>query len=317
MQAASRCGASRKAHEFPPEPHASKASFRVSPTLLGMLYAMAAGITFCGLNIILRLLSGELPTFQVQFMRYLMGLVAVLPWIFHDGLAAYRTRSLSGQLWRGAVHASGLFLWFAALPLIPFAELTAIGFTSPIFIMAGAVIWLKEKMFWQRWLAGLLGFLGVLVVVWPGLGGGANWGSLMMLASSPLFAASFLITKALARRDSPTVIVAWQALTVTLFTLPVALWVWVWPTPWQWLVALVCGMMGSLGHWSLTQAYRVTDISSTQPVRFLDMIWAAGLGYIFLSEIPSTSTLLGAAVIFLSTTWIARVEARRGRSLPV
>lgn len=292
----------------------------MNPTVLGMVYAVAAGFTLCLLNIVLRLLSEDLPTFQVQFMRYLMGLVAVLPWVFRDGLGAYKTRSLSGQLWRGAVHASGLFLWFAALPLIPFSELIAIGFTSPIFIMVGAVIWLKEDMFWQRWVAGLVGFLGVLVVVWPGLvhgaSSGANWGTLMMLASSPLFAASFLITKALARRDSPTVIVAWQALTVTLFTLPVALWVWVAPTPWHWLVALVCGMLGSLGHWFLTHAYRLADISSTQPVRFLDMIWAASLGYIFLSEIPSTSTLLGAAVIFLSTSWIARVEARRARSLP-
>jgi uncharacterized membrane protein len=127
-----------------------------------------AGITLCGLNVVLRLLSEDLPTFQVQFMRYFMGLVAVLPWVFRDGLAAYRTRSLSGQLVRGAVHASGLFLWFAALPLIPFSELIAIGFTSPIFIMIGAVIWLKEEMFWQRWVAGLLGFLGVLVVVWQG-----------------------------------------------------------------------------------------------------------------------------------------------------
>ncbi|WP_206020854.1 DMT family transporter [Roseococcus sp. SYP-B2431] len=288
----------------------------MSPTALGMLYAAAAGFTLCALNIVLRLLSEDLPSFQVQFMRYFMGLVAVLPWVFHDGLAAYRTRSLSGQLWRGAVHASGLFLWFAALPLIPFAELTAIGFTTPIFIMIGAVIWLKEVMFWQRWVAGLLGFSGVLVVVWPGLQGGGNWGSLLMLASAPLFAASFLITKALARRDAPTVIVAWQSLTVTLFTLPVALWAWVWPTPSQWAIALVCGMLGSLGHWLLTHAYRLADISSTQPVRFLDMIWAAGLGFLFLSEIPSTSTLLGAAVIFISTTWIARVEARRGRSLP-
>ncbi|WP_421992980.1 DMT family transporter [Roseococcus sp.] len=214
------------------------------------------------------------------------------------------------------MHASGLFLWFAALPLIPFSELVAIGFTVPIFIMIGAVIWLKEAMFWQRWAAALVGFLGVLVVVWPGLAHGDNWGAIMMLASSPLFAASFLITKALARRDRPTVIVAWQSLTVSLFTLPVALWVWVAPTPGQWAIALVCGALGSLGHWFLTHAYRLADISTAQPVKFLDMIWAASLGYIFLSELPSTSTLLGAAVIFVSTTWIARVEARRGRNLP-
>jgi len=295
---------------------AAKASLRLNPTILGMLYAVAAGFTLCALNIVLRLLSEELPAFQVQFLRYGMGLVAVLPWVFHDGLAAYRTRSLSGQLWRGAVHASGLYLWFAALPIIPFSELVAIGFTTPIFIMIGAVIWLREQMFWQRWVAGLLGFLGVMVVVWPGLTGGGNWGSLLLLASSPLFAASFLITKALARRDSPTVIVAWQSLTVTLFTLPAALYVWVWPTLSQWAIALLCGALGSLGHWLLTHAYRLADISTAQPVRFLDLIWAAALGYVFLSEIPSTSTLLGAAVIFISTTWIARVEARRGRSTP-
>lgn len=292
----------------------------MNPTVLGMLYAVAAGFVLCFLNIILRLLADDLPPFEVQFLRYFMGLVAVLPWVFRDGLAAYRPRSLSGQLWRGAVHASGLYLWFAALPLIPFSELVAISFTSPIFIMIGAVTFLKEAMFWQRWAAAVLGFVGVLVVVWPGLASGSstggNWGSLLMLASSPLFAASFLITKALARRDSPTVIVAWQALTVTLFTLPAALLDWHWPSPWQWGIALLCGALGSLGHWFLTHAYKLAGISTAQPVKFLDMIWAASLGYIFLSEIPSTSTLLGAAVIFISTTWIARVEARRGRSLP-
>ena len=320
MHAASRCVSSRKPDEFVSRQPAAKAFSRVNPTILGMLYAVAAGFILCFLNIILRLLTEGLPPFEVQFLRYLMGLVAVLPWVFRDGIAAYATRSFSSQLLRGAIHASGLYLWFAALPLIPFSELIAISFTSPIFIMIGAVIFLKEAMFWQRWAAAVLGFLGVLVVVWPGLTGGSsnggNWGSLLMLASSPLFAASFLITKALARRDAPTVIVAWQALTVTLFTLPAALLDWHWPTPWQWAIALLCGVLGSLGHWFLTHAYKLADISTAQPVKFLDMIWAAALGYIFLAEIPSTSTMLGAAVIFLSTTWIARVEARRARSTP-
>ncbi|MBS7812724.1 DMT family transporter [Roseococcus pinisoli] len=288
----------------------------MNPAILGMLYAVGAGFTFSLLNIMLRMLSEQLPPFEVQFLRYFMGLVVMTPWILHEGLAAYRTRSISGQLWRGAVHASGLYLWFAALPIIPFSELVAISFTGPIFIMIGAVIWLKEVMFWQRWVAGLIGFVGVLVVVWPGLTGGGNWGSLLMLASSPLFAASFLITKALAKRDSPTVIVAWQSLTVTLFTLPAALYVWQWPSASQWAVLLLCGALGSFGHWLLTNAYRVADISTAQPVKFLDMIWAATLGYLVLSEIPTSSTLVGAAVIFISTTWIARVEARRGRSRP-
>lgn len=281
-----------------------------------MLFAAAAGFTFCVLNILLRTLAEQLPPFQVQFLRYFMGLIVLLPWIMRDGLAAYRTRSITSQLIRGAVHASGLYIWFAALPLIPFSEMVAISFTGPIFIMIGAVIWLKEAMFWQRWTAALIGFAGVLVVVWPGLTGGGNWGSLLMLASSPLFAASFLITKALAKRDSPTVIVAWQSLTVTLFTFPAAALAWQWPSATQWAIMLLCGALGSFGHWLLTHAYRVADISTAQPVKFLDMIWATIIGYLVLSEIPNSSTLLGAAVIFLSTTWIARVEARRGRSSP-
>lgn len=287
---------------------------RLNPTPAGMALAAMAGLTFCVLNVVLRILATELPPFQVQFLRYAAGLLVLAPWIFQQGLAAYRPRGLRGQLWRGLVHSTALYLWFAALPNIPFADLTAIGFTSPLFVMIGAVIFLREKMFWQRWVAGILGFAGVLVVVGPQLTGSGGHYSLMMLASAPLFAASFLITKALTKRDSPEVIVAWQSLTVALFTLPAALLVWEWPDARQWGLVLLCGMLGSFGHWMLTHAFKLADISSAQPVKFLDLIWAASLGYLVFAETPTSSTFLGALVIFISTTWIARVESRRPRS---
>lgn len=275
--------------------------------------AALAGLTLCSLNVLLRILSTELPPFQVQFLRYFSGLLVLMPWVFRDGLAAYRPNGISGQLWRGVVHATALYMWFAAMTHITFADLVAIGFTSPIFVMIGAVIFLREPMFWQRWAAALLGFAGVLFVVGPQMSGEGGIYPLIMLASAPLFAASFLITKALTRRDSPTVIVFWQSLTVSVFTLPLAIWVWQPPTLLQWGLVLVCGAMGSLGHWFLTHAFRLADISTAQPVKFLDLIWAVSLGYIFFAEIPTSSTLIGAAVIFVSTSWIARVEARRGR----
>jgi drug/metabolite transporter (DMT)-like permease len=270
-------------------------------------------LTLCSLNVLLRILSTELPVFQVQFLRYFCGLLVLVPWIIRDGIAAYRPNGLRGQLWRGVVHASGLYLWFSAMPHIAFADLVAIGFTGPIFVMIGDVIFLREKMFWQRWAAALLGFTGVLFVVGPQMTGGGGHYPLIMLASAPLFAASFLITKVLTKRDSPTVIVVWQSLTVSLFTLPLALWVWEEPTLRQWGLVLVCGAMGSLGHWFLTHAFRLADISTAQPVKFLDLIWGVALGYLVFAETPSSSTLIGAAVIFVSTSWIARVEARRGR----
>ena len=66
------------------------------------------------------------------------------------------------------------------------------------------------------------------------------------------------------------------------------------------------------GHWCLTEAFRIADMSATQPVKFIDMVWAAALGWLVFAEVPATTTFAGAAVIFVATTWIARREARRG-----
>jgi drug/metabolite transporter (DMT)-like permease len=278
--------------------------------LLGLALAAGAGLSFSVLNVLMRILAEALPPFEVQFLRYGLGLLFVLPL---TGLAVLRPHALPGQLWRGVVHTAGLLCWFAALPNIPFADLTAIGFTGPIFIMLGAAIFLGERMVWQRWGAAAIGLLGVLIIVGPRLGGSGGVYYLWMLAATPLFAASFLITKALTKRDTPEVIVAWQSLTVSLFTLPLALWAWAWPTPTQWVLALIGGFLGSLGHVLLTHAYRVADISAAQGVKFLDLVWAALLGWAVFAEVPTGFTIAGAVVIFAATTWIARVETQRRR----
>ena len=282
-------------------------------TLRGMAWMALAGLLFCLLNAIGRWLAQELDPFQTQFLRYLAGIVVLLPFVLRTGLAAWRPHDLRGQGWRGLVHTSGLLLWFWALPHVPLADMTAIGFTGPIFIMAGAVLFLGEPMVRARWIAAGFGLIGVMVVVAPQFTGtGGGFWSLVMLASSPLFAASFLITKALTRRDRPEVIVAWQAITVSVFTLPFALPGWTWPSAEQWGWFLMTGLLGSAGHWCLTEAFRIADMSATQPVKFIDMVWAAALGWLVFAEVPATTTFAGAAVIFVATTWIARREARRG-----
>lgn len=281
-------------------------------TLRGMAWMVAAGFLFCLLNTIARRLSQELDPFQTQFLRYLAGLVVLLPFILRTGLAAWRPHDFWGQGWRGMVHTAGLLLWFWALPHVPMADMTAIGFTGPIFIMAGAVMFLGEPMVRARWIAAVVGFLGVLVVVAPQFTGtGRGFWSLVMLSSSPLFAASFLITKALTRRDRPEVIVAWQAITVATFSLPFAMAGWIWPTAEHWGWFLITGLLGSAGHWCLTEAFRIADMSATQPIRFVDMVWSATLGWLVFAEVPATTTFAGAAVIFGATTWIARREAVR------
>jgi drug/metabolite transporter (DMT)-like permease len=282
----------------------------LDPTVKGMLWTSAAGVVFCLLNALMRLMAIQLDAFQTQFLRYFFGVVVMWPLVMRSGMAAYRPKRIGGQFARGAVHTIGLMLWFTALPKTPLADMTALGFTTPIFIMIGAYLFFHEAMRWDRWVSVLIGFAGVLVVVAPKFSGSGGVYHLIMLASAPMFAASFLLTKALTRYERTEVIVLWHAITVTIFSFPLALLHWAWPTPLQWFVFLICGILGSAGHYCLTRSFSAADISSTQTVKFLDLVWASFMGWLVFADVPSESTLVGGVVIAASTLWIARREAQ-------
>ncbi|MDP1935621.1 MAG: DMT family transporter [Hylemonella sp.] len=284
---------------------------RLDPAVQGLLWTLVAGICFVLLNTLSRYLTTQIDPMQSQFLRYFCGLLVMLPLVWRFGLAAYRPRHIGGQFVRGLVHTAALGLWFVALPHISLADMTALGFTTPIFIMLGAWLFLREPMRWERWLAALVGFGGVLIVVGPQLSGSGGYYSLVMLASSPVFAASFLITKALTRYEKAGVIVLWQSVTVTLLSLPLALLHWQAPTLAQWVGYLACGLLGSSAHYCLTRSYGVADISATQSLKFLDLVWATLLGWLVFSDVPTATSLIGGLIISGATLWIARRESRR------
>lgn len=292
---------------------AQRRARRLPATVRGLIWSATSGLVFVLLNTVMRGLALQIDPFQTQFLRYLAGVTVMLPLVLRGGVGSVMPHDVRGQLLRGGVHTVGLYLWFLALPHISLADTTAIGFTTPIFIMIGAVLVLKEPMRWERWVAAAIGFTGVLLVVAPQLTGGSCH-ALVMLASSPVFAASYLITKALTRYERAAVIVVWQAISVTACSLPLALLHWQWPTAGQWALVLLCGVLGSTGHYCLTRSFTVTDISATQSVKFLDLVWAALLGWMVFGAWPSQWSLVGGAVICASTVWIARREARASAS---
>ena len=149
--------------------------------------------------------------------------------------------------------------------------MTAIGFTAPIFIMIGAVLLFNETMRWERWLAAAIGFAGVLIVV-----GAEAVGRRRRLqpGDAGLGAAVRRVVPDHQGADAlraTGVILLWQAISVTLFSLPLALLHWQWPTPAQWAGFVVCGLLGSTGHYCLTRRIAIADISATQSVKFLDL----------------------------------------------
>jgi drug/metabolite transporter (DMT)-like permease len=284
---------------------------RLDASVRALLWSAGSGLLFVILNTIMRGLSLALDPFQTQFLRYCFGLAVMLPFIVRSGIGAYRPHNVRGHFMRGGVHTIGLAMWFFAMPHITLADTTALGFTTPIFIMVGAVLVLRERLHWERWLAALIGFAGVLVVVAPKLSGSGGLYMLLLLASSPVFAASFLMTKTLTKVDKAQVIVVWQAISVTVCSLPLGLLHWRNPSAVQWGLFLLCGVLGSTGHYCLTRSFATADISATQSVKFLDLVWAAVLGWLVFSDQPSRSTLIGGVVICASTLWIARRESRR------
>jgi drug/metabolite transporter (DMT)-like permease len=286
---------------------------RLDPAIRALLWSATSGLLFVVLNTLMRGLSIALDPFMTQFLRYLMGVVVMLPLAARAGFASLRPQNTPGQFMRGGVHTIGLLIWFTALSHISIAETTAIGFSTPIFIMVGAVLVFRERMRWERWMAAGIGFAGVLIVVAPKLTGSGGLYSLVMLASSPVYAASYLMTKALTRYERTAVIVLWQAISVTLFSLPLALLHWHTPGVGQMFLFVLCGLLGSSGHYCLTRSYAAADISATQSVKFLDLVWASAIGWLAFGDVPSQSTLIGGLVISASTFWIARREARGAR----
>ncbi len=290
-----------------------------SRLLVALLWAIASGIALQTMNAVMRLMALELHSMQAQFLRAFFGLVVMLPVIAigmrRGGWRSFWPNNMRGQWIRGAAHTIATLLFFLALPNLPLADSTAIGFTIPLFILIGAALFLGEKVTRARWLATLVGFGGVLVVLLPhlgGVGGGGYW-SLVMLAAAPAFAASFLITKVLTRYDRSSVIVVWQGLTVTIYSLPLALSVWEPPTLRQWAIFLLAGLLGSSAHYCITRAMEKVDISALQSVRFLDLIWSSMLGFLMFGNVPASTALVGGAVIVVAVAAVARHEARAGQ----
>lgn len=284
-----------------------------SPMARGMLLAVGAGIFFQCLNATIKLLVADLPPLFVAWGRWTMGLLLIAPFLLVGaGLKAVRTDQIRWHGLRAVFHAGGYMLWYLAVAVIPLAEAAALGFSGPIFIAIGAALFLGEKVRARRWLAVIFGFVGVLIIVRPGFAT-LNWGTLMMLASVPVIAASNLVAKKLTARDRPEVIVFWQSVLATLCFLPFAVLDWQVPTMAQCGWLLLSAVFGQVGYLLMTNAYRLADISAVQPTFFLGIVWAALFDYFLFGRSADMATFIGAAVVVASTTYIAHREAAAAR----
>lgn len=275
---------------------------------------LLTGVLFVAVTGIVRYLGSDLPAVQAAFIRYCFGVLFMLPLLIGALRVNPVPRRFGLHVLRGCVHAAGVMLWFYAMARIPIAEVTAIGFTAPLFTTIGAALFLGERLRSRRILAVVAGFIGTLVILRPGVQAIAP-GALAQLAAAPLFACSFIVAKKLTATESGTVIVGWLSIFVTLALLPPALMVWRTPNAQELVLLALTAACASAGHYTLTRAMRLAELTLLQPFSFLQLVWASLLGLVAFGEVPDAWTWVGAAIIVGAATYIAHREATVRRQL--
>ncbi|MDJ0626814.1 MAG: DMT family transporter [Rhodobacter sp.] len=274
----------------------------------GIVWMLITGAQFVAVTAIVKHVGSGIPAPQAAFLRYLLGLVFFIPFLGTIRRAGLDRRSMQLFGLRGTAHAIGVMLWFYAMTQIPIAEVTAMNYLSPVYVTIGAAVFLGERLAARRIAAVCVALLGALIILRPGLREVSS-GHLAMLISAVVFAASYLLAKIMADRMPAVVVVGWLSIVVTAVLAPFAVAVWVPPSledlAWLFLVAA----FATGGHYTMTLAFRAAPIAVTQPVTFLQLVWATALGALVFSEPVDAWVVLGGAVIIGSVSFIAWREA--------
>ena len=282
--------------------------------LRGIAWLMLSLPCFQLMNVMLRNVAMDLPAVEAMFFRNLFGFIILLP-LFLRRPEALRTRQLRMNILRGATHLGGMVAWVYALTLIPLATAAALVFATPVFVAIGAVLFFGERPGIQRWTAIGLGIVGVLVVMRPGIEA-ISLGALVVLGATVLQGAAKMMVKVIVRTDSTLSAVFQLNVWMALFGLVPTIIFWRTPTLEHLGWFVVMAVVGAVAHYSLTRAIEHADFTALQPFEFVQLGWAAILGFVFFAEIPANHVLLGGGVVVAATTWMVHHESRRARRAP-
>jgi drug/metabolite transporter (DMT)-like permease len=213
-------------------------------------------------------------------------------------------------LCRGVLNAIAMLSFFTAVTMTPLSTVAALGFTAPLFAALLAIPLLGERPGWRRWVGLLVGFIGALIIVRPGVAD-VSFGALLVLMSSCAWAGALIVIKILARTDTSLAITVYAGLFLTPITGIAASFFWTTPAGGTWLLLIGIGLFGSLTQWAIAQAFHEADATLVLPFDFTKLLWASAIGYLFFGEVPDPLTLVGGGIILGSVTYVAYRERQR------
>lgn len=283
-----------------------------SRPIVGILWMLVTGLCFVVVTGVVRHLGTGLPAAQSAFIRFLYGIVFLAPTL----LPALK-RGISPQVWklalgRGVLHVMAVILWFFAMARIPVAEVTAIGYLNPIVVTVGAALFLGERLAFRRLAAIAIALVGAIIILRPGFRE-VMPGHLGQLGAAICFGLSYLIAKRMSVLVAPGAIIALLSLMVTIGLAPLAWAVWVPPTLEQvgWLG--VVAAFATIGHYTMARAFVAAPLTVTQPVTFLQLVWATLLGWLVFDEAVDPLVLVGGGIIIAAISYMTWREAQLKR----
>jgi len=289
-----------------------------SSPVMGVFWMLVTGALFVCVTALVKTLGPVIPAAEAAFLRYAIGMVFVLPMLRPIFRAQLTRRQWGLFALRGLAHSGGVALWFYAMARIPIADVTAMNYLSPIYVTLGAALFLGEKLALRRILAVVFALIGALIILRPGFRE-VGQGHVAMLFAAVVFGASYLLAKRLSDDSSPAVVVGMLSIFVTIGLFPMAASVWVTPDLRTLLILSAVALTATAGHYTMTMAFAAAPLTVTQPVTFLQLVWACLLGYFVFNEGIDLWVVVGGAVILGSVsfiTWREAVLKRRLRTPP-
>ena len=262
----------------------------------------------------IKLAQEELNVFTTGFLRFFLGFLIIIPYILKTKFEVFSTKNLKIHILRSALNLPAMLLGFAALAMLPLEKMTAIHFIVPIIVTILAVIFLKEKIYLYRSIALVMGFLGMLIILRPGIID-ISIGIYMALISSLIWSVVIILTKKVSKDDSAITILSHQYIYMSLFSFPLVIYYWDQPSLKTIIFISCAAMSGTILHIALNHAYKLVDVTMTQPYSFLGLVVSSIIGFFVFSDKPDFYTWLGASVIFCGVLLISYRELQLNKEI--
>ncbi|WP_205042032.1 DMT family transporter [Rhodoligotrophos defluvii] len=291
---------------------ASESSARIR----GIFMMIAAFTLFSGLDATAKYLGQTYPVVQVAFARYGFAVVfAVCYLVWLNALAHIRARNLKLQIIRGLLLAASTACNFLALRYLQLAETASISFSNPLWVCALSVPLLGEKVGPRRWMAVVVGFIGVLIIVRPGMSGFQPAAIISIIAA--LFTALYQIaTRKIAEYDSALTTMFYTAAVGAAALLPAVPAVWVTPDAQGWALMMLVGAFGTIGHQLLIHAHRLAPAAVLAPFSYSQIVMMVVIGYLVFGDLPDLWTVVGGVIVVASGVYLFYRERKvKGRAV--